>query len=249
MFTSVDGHGEVVLGKQFGPDGTQLLRIDGPHSAPGEHFAHYKTAMVIGAGIGMTPCASVLTALLRYQWRRAVSTPEILHFYWVVAQQDVPSFEWFVHKIADLQYELLLQRAAKTVARRYYCEINIYVTRAKQIADPPPLKSKRCATRHGALKEPAFSSEELYRELMCPSVKSSQQSSMKGRPNRFQDVRVWDGRPQWEGIFADIERNCIAPDIGVTFCGTPVIGKDLKKMCQKHSHDKRCVFSLHKENF
>jgi ferredoxin-NADP reductase len=39
--------------------------VDGPHSAPSEHYVRYSTVMVIGAGIGMTPCASILSALLR----------------------------------------------------------------------------------------------------------------------------------------------------------------------------------------
>ena len=39
-------------------------------------------------------------------------------------------------------------------------------------------------------------------------------------------------------------------DIGVCFCGAPVIGADLKGMCEKYSDAKKnCLFSLHKENF
>ena len=44
--------------------------------------------MIIGAGIGMTPCASVLTAMLRYRWRFG-QTPEKLHFYLVVQHGEV----------------------------------------------------------------------------------------------------------------------------------------------------------------
>jgi hypothetical protein len=39
-------------------------------------------------------------------------------------------------------------------------------------------------------------------------------------------------------------------DIGVCFCGAPVIGADLRSMCEKYSDIKEdCLFSLHKENF
>ena len=39
--------------------------------------------MLVGGGIGLTPCASIITALIRHRWRRGAS-PEILHLYWIV---------------------------------------------------------------------------------------------------------------------------------------------------------------------
>ena len=64
-FSHRDERGDVIVGRRFGPDGQQILRVDGPHSAPSEHFSNYQTVMLIGAGIGLTPCASILTSLLR----------------------------------------------------------------------------------------------------------------------------------------------------------------------------------------
>lgn len=65
----------------------------------------------LGAGIGLTPCMSILTALTkydlsivctylhRYRWRKNF-TPEILHFYWVVRHSEIESFQWIVHALA-----------------------------------------------------------------------------------------------------------------------------------------------------
>jgi hypothetical protein len=114
--------------------------VDGPHSAPAEHYTSYGTVMLIGlpclvlnipcspflpsplpspsgAGIGLTPCMSILTALTkyhcpppspshlltsaRYRWRKNF-TPEILHFYWVVRHNEIESFQWIVHALAGL---------------------------------------------------------------------------------------------------------------------------------------------------
>jgi hypothetical protein len=36
----------------------------------------------VGAGIGLTPCASVLRALTKYKWRKNFN-PERVYFYWV----------------------------------------------------------------------------------------------------------------------------------------------------------------------
>ena len=55
------------IGREKGPDGTMpILCVDGPHSAPAEHYTSYGTILLVGAGIGLTPCASILTALTRY---------------------------------------------------------------------------------------------------------------------------------------------------------------------------------------
>jgi hypothetical protein len=57
-------------GKDRGPDGNQLLRIDGPHSAPAQHYGSYRTVMLVGAGIGLTPSAAIIRGILRYKWKK-----------------------------------------------------------------------------------------------------------------------------------------------------------------------------------
>ena len=48
-FARRDERGELQLGRRVGVDPTQpLLRVDGPHSAPAEHYVNYKTVMIIG---------------------------------------------------------------------------------------------------------------------------------------------------------------------------------------------------------
>ncbi|KAJ1433380.1 hypothetical protein B484DRAFT_394488, partial [Ochromonadaceae sp. CCMP2298] len=91
-FSQRDARGDVLVGRQLGPGGDQILRVDGPHSAPSEHYTNYNTVMLIGAGIGLTPCASILCALTKYRWKKGFG-PEIVHFYWVVRQSEVDSFQ------------------------------------------------------------------------------------------------------------------------------------------------------------
>lgn len=49
----------------IGPDGQPILRVDGPHSIPSEHYLSYNTVMIIGAGIGMNPY-SILRFAVNY---------------------------------------------------------------------------------------------------------------------------------------------------------------------------------------
>lgn len=92
-----------------------ILRIDGPHAAPAEHYTSYGTVMLVGAGIGLTPCASILTALTRYRWKKNFP-PEILHFYWIVRHNEVDSYQWLVHLLTGTP--LFLSRAVLSLSHR-----------------------------------------------------------------------------------------------------------------------------------
>jgi len=291
--TRRDERGDVHLGRYLGPDARPILRVDGPHAAPAMHYKHYGTVMICGAGIGMTPCASILTAMLKYRWRKNFK-PEILHFYWVVAYGDVEAFKWFIMLIADLEHDLLKSRASGLVANRNYAEIHIFVTRAPiavsrmalpisvvaknnnevlqtsaQILPPPPppridnLIGAGWKSEDVRLKVPVeethgpprvFSAEHLFAEMQDPQTSSTRMGAVMvdamNASNRFQDTWVWNGRPDWYHIFSKVKGQRQHRDIGVCFCGTPVIGNDLAAMCRHHSSaSDDCIFTLHKEDF
>lgn len=99
-FTHRNDKGELVVGKQFGVDGKQIVRIDGPHASPSQHYDSYQRTMVVGAGIGMTPCASILRGIVLYRWKRDFF-PECLNFYWTCRHSDVNSFQWCVFFLCE----------------------------------------------------------------------------------------------------------------------------------------------------
>lgn len=250
-----DQRGEIQMGRQYGPDGEKpILRIDGPHSAPAEHYVQYGTLMLIGAGIGLTPCVSILTALTKYRWRKNFN-PELLHFYWIVRQNEIESFQWLVHSLTEISFELKKSRAANQIERRYYCEINIYVTAVeKEKLEVKPLSrapKKRFVSAGGV--QPTFTAEDLYAKLLNPTVESrGQVKKMKEThsENRLQDIWIWNGRPHWDEVFREMKEQRQHSDIGVCFCGSPAIGADLRTMCEKYSSaEEQCLFNLHKENF
>lgn len=251
-FSQRDHRGDLQIGRMNGPDGQQIIRIDGPHSAPSEHYTNYGTVMLIGAGIGLTPCASILCALTKYRWKKNYN-PEIVHFYWVVRQNEMDSFQWLVHMLTDLSYELRKSKANNQIDKSYYCEIHIYVTGVEKDAIPVTQLHRPKRVFHQSNCKPTFTADELYAMVMNPTVSSKGQvGRMKdARPaNRLQDIWVWNGRPHWDEIFRDMKEQRQHSDIGVCFCGAPVIGADLRTMCEKYSDiSDQCLFSLHKENF
>jgi predicted ferric reductase/Ca2+-binding EF-hand superfamily protein len=79
------------------------VHVDGPYGSPSAHIFRSRVAVLIGAGIGVTPFASVLESLVLRGNGRSVrlSNLEKVHFFWL--NRDQYSFEWFAALLADLE--------------------------------------------------------------------------------------------------------------------------------------------------
>ena len=110
-----------------GVDGKRLLRIDGPHSSPSQHFDAYHHTMLVGAGIGMTPCASILRGALKYKWRKGYD-PKTLQFMWLVRHNEIASFQWFVSLLSRLISKVQRDKVAGTIGADYSLQVHIFVT-------------------------------------------------------------------------------------------------------------------------
>ncbi|XP_034721060.1 cytochrome b-245 heavy chain-like, partial [Etheostoma cragini] len=101
------------------------LAIDGPFGTASEDVFRYEVVMLVGAGIGVTPFASILKSVWykRIQNNQDVFTKKI-YFYWLCPETQ--AFEWF----ADLLQSLEGQMAEKGVTD--FLSYNIYLTRWKE---------------------------------------------------------------------------------------------------------------------
>lgn len=93
------------------------VRIDGPYGAPAEDVFNVEVAVLIGAGIGVTPFASILKHIWYRQKRGTLGTLRRVEFFWVC--RDAPSFGWF---------QSLLQEVEAAQADPNFLRINIYLT-------------------------------------------------------------------------------------------------------------------------
>ncbi|KYQ88705.1 superoxide-generating NADPH oxidase flavocytochrome [Tieghemostelium lacteum] len=102
------------------PNGKPILRVDGPFGAASEEVFKYKQVMLIGAGIGVTPFASILKHIKNQLARTYQTGPliEKVHFFWIC--RDRSSFEWFSGIIGELEMENV----------NNFLEINAYLTGA-----------------------------------------------------------------------------------------------------------------------
>jgi predicted ferric reductase len=78
------------------------VELDGPYGAPTSELMDAKVPVLIGAGIGVTPFASVLESL-RLRARRGLPVPERVYFFWLVREQQ--SFEWFAERLVSIERE------------------------------------------------------------------------------------------------------------------------------------------------
>jgi predicted ferric reductase len=114
------------------PPAPLLARIDGPYGSPSTHIFETKFAVVIGAGIGVTPFAAILDSILRrHRQGDRRSVLERVHFIWV--NRDQHAFEWFTELLAELEREDVDQ----------LLDIRIYMTGGREQLDAAALALAR----------------------------------------------------------------------------------------------------------
>ncbi|KNC97220.1 uncharacterized protein SPPG_07607 [Spizellomyces punctatus DAOM BR117] len=86
------------------PTSLPLVMIDGPYGSASEDVFDYEAAILVGAGIGVTPFASILKTI----WYR-INNPNGMvrlrkvYFFWVCRDKD--AFEWFQDLLMTLEEE------------------------------------------------------------------------------------------------------------------------------------------------
>ncbi|KAF8758914.1 NADPH oxidase isoform 1 [Rhizoctonia solani] len=94
-----------------------LVRIDGPYGAPAEDVFESEVAVLIGAGIGVTPFASILKHIWYRQRRGNLGALKRVEFFWIC--RDAPSFGWF---------QSLLQEVEAAQTDPNFLRMNIFLT-------------------------------------------------------------------------------------------------------------------------
>jgi predicted ferric reductase/Ca2+-binding EF-hand superfamily protein len=89
--------------RSTGPVRDLPAHVDGPYGSPTGHVFESRFAVLIGAGIGVTPFASILESIvLRANGRgERRGVLEKAHFFWL--NRDRYSFEWFAALLAELE--------------------------------------------------------------------------------------------------------------------------------------------------
>uniref|UniRef100_A0A3Q0SQP8 NADPH oxidase 5 n=1 Tax=Amphilophus citrinellus TaxID=61819 RepID=A0A3Q0SQP8_AMPCI len=198
--------------------------IDGPYGTPTRQIFASEHAVLIGAGIGITPFASILQSIMyrmrkqncpncKYSWCENIKDSEMklrkVDFIWI--NRDQKSFEWFVSLLTKLEMD-----QADEEPEGRFLEMHMYMTSALSKNDMKAIGL------------------QMALDLLA---KKEKRDSITGLRTRTQP-----GRPEWGKVFQKVsEEN--KGKVHVFYCGAPALAKVIKAQCEHFG------FNFYKENF
>jgi NADPH oxidase len=205
--------------------------VEGPYGSPAEDIFGNEVAVLIGAGIGVTPWASVLKTLWHLRDDKVYKSGHRLRrveFMWTC--KDLSVFGWFQNLITSInEQSLALKPSDKSI--RISC--HTYITRPTE-ADKKLYRSN----------QEAVGSDHAVNTMLDP-LQNEGKRAHSFTARRQQNSNIHIGRPNFKSIFRDIRDHIgIATDnsslrsklrgrdqIGVNFCGPKVMARDIRAAC------------------
>ncbi|NXG44643.1 NOX5 oxidase, partial [Psilopogon haemacephalus] len=200
--------------------------IDGPYGTPTRKIFSSEHAVLIGAGIGITPFASILQSIM-YRYRRRKQSCPSCHYSWcgdlqdeemtlrkvdfIWINRDQKHFEWFVSLLTKLEMEQAEQEPGGR-----FLEMHMYMT--------------------SALSKNDMKAIGLQMALDLLATKE-QKDSITGLRTRTQP-----GRPDWSKVFGKVAEEKRGK-VQVFFCGSPALAKVIRAQCESFG------FRFFKEHF
>uniref|UniRef100_A0A8D0AM18 NADPH oxidase 5 n=1 Tax=Sander lucioperca TaxID=283035 RepID=A0A8D0AM18_SANLU len=181
--------------------------VDGPYGTPTRQIFTSEHAVLIGAGIGITPFASILQSII-YRMRKQ-NCPNCnyswfcfwtlqVDFIWI--NRDQKSFEWFVSLLTKLEMD-----QADEEPEGRFLEMHMYMTSALSKNDMKAIGL------------------QMALDLLA---KKEKRDSITGLRTRTQP-----GRPEWGKVRTVSEEN--KGKVHVFYCGAPALAKTIKAQCER----------------
>ncbi|XP_069469106.1 NADPH oxidase 1 [Ambystoma mexicanum] len=93
------------LNKAFQQQTLPKIEVDGPFGTASEDVFQYEVSMLVGAGIGVTPFASILKSIwYKFQHSDQSLKTKKIYFYWIC--RETGAFAWFADLLASLEQEM-----------------------------------------------------------------------------------------------------------------------------------------------
>ncbi|NWY11033.1 NOX5 oxidase, partial [Aphelocoma coerulescens] len=200
--------------------------LDGPYGTPSRRIFTSEHAVLIGAGIGITPFASILQSIMFRYRRRKQSCPSC-HFSWSEERRDEEmtlrkvDFIWITRDQQHLQWFLSLLSKLETEQAELepggkFLELHLYMTSALGKGDMKALG--------------------LQVALDLLAAKENRDSITGLR------TRTQPGRPDWAKVFGKVAAEQRGK-VRVFFCGSPGLARLIRGHCRSFG------FRFSKENF
>ena len=259
--------GTILVPQTIGPDGNNLICIDGPMAAPTQHLGEYSTCIIVGAGIGVTPVRATLQSIIYFRFKRGIgrSFPDSAYCVWIVNYKQLEAYRFMCRSLKEVEDELYNIRKKNSKQMEYKLfQMHIFVTSApknckgnfkKEQVNNPDNDTQKDLQLWGTHYDDTLydNSSNNVERITAPFTEIDIWKCLKEpseQPTQIGDIIIHKGRPKWEEFFLPVQQAHKGNRIGVMFCGPDIIAKDLKKNCGKFTDfDTNTVFLLHKENF
>lgn len=205
------------------------VHVDGPFGAPAQTWQQYRTVVMVGAGIGVTPCASVLRDVLNNikqpvsgaKGRRCAT--QKVHFFWCTRDREEAT--WFRHELESIAL----------IDVNQVLDINIHITSLKSDIGLTP----------NFLKLGQMTSHLVHGKDV-----------MTGMETNF--ITKF-GRPDWNGELTKVAQahsegqpeGGRSGRVGVFYCGPVVLAKSINQTCATLNTEKAlpAKFDFYQEHF
>eukprot|EP00042_Codosiga_hollandica_P055747 m.787580 g.787580 ORF g.787580 m.787580 type:complete len:247 (+) comp59188_c0_seq42:3880-4620(+) len=204
-----------------------------------EEVFGFQYAVLVGAGIGATPAASILKHIqYRLRNRTGCQTPDcrckcnccyfrLRRLYFVWSNRELEAFKWFADYLAEIQAEELAREAEAKARGDVYeklIDIRVFLTAVSQTKD------------------------DLATIFLHVGVNEAQQAQQQDILTSLHSATTF-GRPNFDVIFSELSVRHPAQSIGVFFCGPAALGKSLRDDCVKHTARNVAKFEYKQEIF
>merc|ERR1740121_2075463 len=247
---------------QLMPKDAVVLQLCGPFGAPAQKVWDFETVMIVGAGIGVTPFASILRSVqLRAKQREAIlkavgrkerdfdatpSTASSSNAGLVPLSQSVGGFEWLYKAVAG--GDAAAPKAQSPAQPQVH-------TLPQQEHDNDEIGIRHLLNGGGKVRRRVYfywivrSQEELdwFADLLKAAVEGPAKNNVVisifltgeielKQVNHLSWIHHHNfGRPNWGRIFKQVREDHKGEHVGVFLCGSPVIGTQLAHQSDKNT--------------
>ncbi|URE36187.1 respiratory burst oxidase [Musa troglodytarum] len=218
------------------------LFVDGPYGAPAQDFRNYDVLLLVGLGIGATPFISILRDLLN----NIKLADELMDLAMETSRSEVSSNSFSISTTSSSSKK----RSYRTSSAHFY-----WVTREAGsfewfkgvMNDVADMDKKGIIEMHNYLT--SVYEERDARTTLLKMVQALNHAKHGVDIVSGTRVRTHFARPNWKEVFTKLASKHPGATVGVFYCGTPTLAKELRKLSHEMSHRTSTRFHFHKEYF
>ncbi|CAL4981158.1 unnamed protein product [Urochloa decumbens] len=206
------------------------VRIDGPYGAPAQDYKQYDVVLLVGMGIGATPMISIIKDIVNNLKQLNGDVETGTGSGSAAAMSSSSSFRtrrayfyWVTRDQGTFEWFHRVMDEVVEADREGVVELHNHCTNVYEEGDA--------------------------RSVLISMLQSLNQVKTGVDIVSGTRIRTHFARPDWRKVYKGIAHNYSDQRVGVFYCGTPVLTKELRELAQHFSRNSSTKFEFHKEIF